>query len=182
VSNTDNVNIQYYVHTDWVWTDTNKRLTKERPDLSSERADSTGTALARPAATVNYRPVLSSERALQNNKPALVWRKCQGERKIGSGSRMGARYQDWLADWLSVVMWLRLRYSFDVLFYVVTPRSSRTHNSIIVWQCVRVGKKDIESREWRQLTTERLFLAQLVFPAIIACIAIREDCVLTQHH
>jgi hypothetical protein len=25
-----------------------------------------------PAATVNYRPVLSSERALQNNKPATV--------------------------------------------------------------------------------------------------------------
>jgi hypothetical protein len=31
-----------------------------------------GTALARPAITVNYRPVLSSERALQNNKPATV--------------------------------------------------------------------------------------------------------------
>jgi hypothetical protein len=31
-----------------------------------------GTALAKPAAPVNYRPVLSSERALQNNKPATV--------------------------------------------------------------------------------------------------------------
>jgi hypothetical protein len=54
--------------------------------------------------TVNYRPVLSSERALQNYKPATVWRKFQGESKVGRGSQMGA----WLADWLSVAMWLRL--------------------------------------------------------------------------
>jgi hypothetical protein len=53
--------------------------------------------------TVNYRPVLSSERALQNNKAATVWRKFQGERKIGHGSQMGAWHQDRLADWLSVV-------------------------------------------------------------------------------
>jgi hypothetical protein len=33
---------------------------------------SRGTAVARPAARFNYRPVLSSERALQNNKPATV--------------------------------------------------------------------------------------------------------------
>jgi hypothetical protein len=39
-----------------------------------------------PAATVNYRPVLSSERALQNNKPATVCWKFQGERRIGRGS------------------------------------------------------------------------------------------------
>jgi hypothetical protein len=38
-------------------------LTKDRPDISSERADLSGTALARTAATVNYRPDLSSERA-----------------------------------------------------------------------------------------------------------------------
>jgi hypothetical protein len=31
-----------------------------------------GLWLRGPAATVNYRPVLSSERALQNNKPATV--------------------------------------------------------------------------------------------------------------
>jgi hypothetical protein len=55
------------------------------------------------AATVNYRPVLSSERALQNNKPATVWRKFRGEIKIGHGSQMGAWHQDGLADWLSVV-------------------------------------------------------------------------------
>jgi hypothetical protein len=34
--------------------------------------ESRGTVLTRPASTVNYRPVLSSERALQNNKPATV--------------------------------------------------------------------------------------------------------------
>jgi hypothetical protein len=62
-------------------------LTKDRPDLSSERADPSVTALA--AATFNYRPVLSSERALQNNKQGLSKRKSQGERKIGRGSQMG---------------------------------------------------------------------------------------------
>jgi hypothetical protein len=38
-----------------------------------------------PALTVNYRPVLSSERALQNYKPSVFYRKFQGERKIGYG-------------------------------------------------------------------------------------------------
>jgi hypothetical protein len=67
--------------------------------------DSRVTALARPRSncTANYRPVLSSERALQNNKYATVWRKFQGERKTGCGSQMGAWHQDRLADWLSVV-------------------------------------------------------------------------------
>jgi hypothetical protein len=53
--------------------------------------------------TVNYRPVLSSEMALQNNEPQLSKRKSQGERKIGCGSQMGAWHQNGLADWLSVV-------------------------------------------------------------------------------
>jgi hypothetical protein len=60
------------------------------------------------AATVNYRPALSSESALQNNKPATVCRKSQGGRKIGRGSQMDAWHQDGLTDWLSVVMWLWL--------------------------------------------------------------------------
>jgi hypothetical protein len=48
------------------------------------------TALARPRSncTVNYRPVISSERALQNNKLATVQMKFQGERKIGRESQM----------------------------------------------------------------------------------------------
>jgi hypothetical protein len=46
--------------------------------------------------TVNYRPVLSSERALQNKKLATVWKKFQVERKIGRWSQMGAWHQDWL--------------------------------------------------------------------------------------
>jgi hypothetical protein len=50
------------------------------------------TALAKPRSnlTVNYRPFLSSERALQNTKAAAVYRKFHGERKIGQGSQMGA--------------------------------------------------------------------------------------------
>jgi hypothetical protein len=53
------------------------------------------TALARPRSNcvVNYRPVLSSEKALQNNKHATVWRKFQGERNIGHGSQMGTWHQ-----------------------------------------------------------------------------------------
>jgi hypothetical protein len=50
----------------YILTDHRLILTKDKPDLSSERADPSDTALA-TAATVNYRPVLSSERALQNN-------------------------------------------------------------------------------------------------------------------
>jgi hypothetical protein len=74
-----------YILTDYILI-----LTKDKPDLSSERAEPSGTALARPAATVNYRPVLSSRRALQNNKPQLSKRISQGERKIDHGSQMGA--------------------------------------------------------------------------------------------
>jgi hypothetical protein len=59
-------------------------------------------------ATVNYRPVLSSEWAPQNKKQQLSKGKSQGERKIGRGSQMGAWRHDGLADWLSVVMWLWL--------------------------------------------------------------------------
>jgi hypothetical protein len=53
-----------------------------------------------PAATANYRPVLSLERVLQNNKPATVYRQFLGERKIGRRSQMGAWHQDGLAYWL----------------------------------------------------------------------------------
>jgi hypothetical protein len=55
--------------------------TKDKPDPSSEKADPSGMHWRGPAATVNYRPVLLSERALQNNKPQLSTRKSQRERK-----------------------------------------------------------------------------------------------------
>jgi hypothetical protein len=60
----------------YIITDYRLILTKNRPDLSSEWAEPSVTALARPAATVNYRPVISSERALQNNKLANVLDGC----------------------------------------------------------------------------------------------------------
>jgi hypothetical protein len=106
VSNTDNVNIlcKYLMY---IMTDYRLILTKDRPDLSSERQTLAWLCWREPAATVNYIPVLSSERALQNNKLQLSKRKSQGE-KIGRGSHMGPWHQDWLADWLSVVMWLWL--------------------------------------------------------------------------
>jgi hypothetical protein len=52
----------------YIMTDYRLILTKDRSDLSSERTDPSVTALARTAATVNYRSVLSSERALQHAK------------------------------------------------------------------------------------------------------------------
>jgi hypothetical protein len=82
---TDNVNILCKYLT-YILADYSLILTKDIPDLSSERAVPSGTALARTSS----RPVLSSDRALQNNKPQLSKRKSQGERKIGRGSQMGA--------------------------------------------------------------------------------------------
>jgi hypothetical protein len=41
--------------------------------------------------------------------PYYNFRKSQGEWNIDRGSQMGAWHQDGLSDWLSVVMWLRLR-------------------------------------------------------------------------
>jgi hypothetical protein len=82
---------------------------KERYPTSRQRGQTLAWLRWRgPATTVNYRPVLSSERALQHNKQELSIRKSQGGRKIVRGSRMGAWHQDGLADWLSVVMWLWL--------------------------------------------------------------------------
>jgi hypothetical protein len=52
--------------------DKRRRLTKGRPNFSSERTDPVGLRWRKAAVTVNYRPVLSSERALQNNKPATI--------------------------------------------------------------------------------------------------------------
>jgi hypothetical protein len=52
----------------YILTDYTLILTKERPDLSSERADPSETALAR---TSTNSKLLSSDRALQNNKPLL---------------------------------------------------------------------------------------------------------------
>jgi hypothetical protein len=71
VSNADKINIlcKYLLY---ILTDNRLILTNDRSDLLSEKADPSGTALARTAATVNCRPALSLERALLNNKPATV--------------------------------------------------------------------------------------------------------------
>jgi hypothetical protein len=64
--------------------------TKDKPDLSSERADISETALTRTNSNskLQTRPLV--RRALQNNKPQQSKRKSQGEREIGHGSQMGA--------------------------------------------------------------------------------------------
>jgi hypothetical protein len=62
VSNADNVNIlcNYLVY---ILTDYRLILTKDRPDLSSERADTSVTALARASSNSNFqtRPLLREE-------------------------------------------------------------------------------------------------------------------------
>jgi hypothetical protein len=57
--------------------------------------------------TANYRSVLSSEKAsyMKNEESNYHSNKCN----IWSPAPRGARHQDELADWLSVIMWLRLR-------------------------------------------------------------------------
>jgi hypothetical protein len=57
--------------------------------------------------TENYRPVLSSDRVpyMKNEESNFHSNKCN----IWSLAPKGARHQDELADWQSVVMWLRLQ-------------------------------------------------------------------------
>jgi hypothetical protein len=89
-----------YVHTDWPWTDTNKKMTKDRPDLSSERVNRAWLQWRGPAATVNYRPVHSSERALQNYKPATA--KFKEKEKLVPGPGWGP---DTKTDWPPDCRW-----------------------------------------------------------------------------
>jgi hypothetical protein len=83
VSNIDNANIlcKYLMY---ILTDYRLILTKDwqKTDPNSRQRGQTlaGLRWPGPAATVNYRPILSSERALQNNKQQLSKRKSQGER------------------------------------------------------------------------------------------------------
>jgi hypothetical protein len=65
------------------------------------KRDRSGKAQKQLYSKLQIRPLVRE--ALQNNKPETVWRKLQGERKIGSGSQMGAWHKDGLADWLSVI-------------------------------------------------------------------------------
>jgi hypothetical protein len=92
VSNTDNVNI-LYEYLMYMLTDCRlilKKDTKDKPDFSSERADPSGTALARTSSNskLQNRPLVRE--GVTNNKPQLSKIKSQGERKIGHGSQMGA--------------------------------------------------------------------------------------------
>jgi hypothetical protein len=64
---------------EYILTDYRLILTKDTLALSSESADPRGLRWRGPAATVNYRPILSSEMTLQHNKPQLSKRKSQGE-------------------------------------------------------------------------------------------------------
>jgi hypothetical protein len=56
-----------------------------------------------PAAYTKDRPILSSERAPHRIKNVTVRRIPNGKKKSGRKPRMGALYQDRLANWPSVV-------------------------------------------------------------------------------
>jgi hypothetical protein len=61
---------------DWYW----QKTQKTDPACRQRGQTIAGLRWRGPAVTVNYRPVLSSERALQNNKLQLFKRKSQGEK------------------------------------------------------------------------------------------------------
>jgi hypothetical protein len=67
-----------------------------------------------PTAIVNNRPVISSERASYINKLATLWQKSESGPGPPDG---GARYQDTLGDWLSVVTNLILIYLEQFFYY-----------------------------------------------------------------
>jgi hypothetical protein len=143
VSNTDNVNIlckylMYILSIDWYWQKTGPTSRQKRQTLA-------GLRWRGPAATGNYRPVLSSERALQNNKQQLSKRKSQGERKIGRRFQLGAWHQDGLADWLSVVMWLWLW--LERVFRETWPFRLES----LKFETVKYGRESRESRARERL-------------------------------
>jgi hypothetical protein len=73
--------------------------TKDRPDLSLERADPSGTALARTSSNskLQTRPLVTD--GVQNNKPQLSKRKSQGEKKLVAVPRWAPETKtDWPTD------------------------------------------------------------------------------------
>jgi hypothetical protein len=147
VSNTDNVNTlcTYWLTIDWYW---------QKTDTTSSQRGQTRAGLRWRglAATVIYRPVLSSERALQNKKPATVLIKISRRKKNWSwvpDGRLTPRHQ----DCLSVVMWLwlwllELRISvpcFELLRYSIASTESdfsKQYSSahIRVWDAYKWGE------------------------------------------
>jgi hypothetical protein len=65
------------------------------------KSDCYGKALKPFYSNLQTRPLVKE--GAKNYKPATVYKKFQGERKIGHGSQTGAWHQDRLAHWLSVV-------------------------------------------------------------------------------
>jgi hypothetical protein len=83
--------------------------------------------------TVNYGPVLSSERPpyMKNKECNCHSNKCN----IWSLDPKGARHQDELADWPSVVMWLRLRTRERVRFVFIVSESLTGRESLRALVC-----------------------------------------------
>jgi hypothetical protein len=80
---------------------------------STDRRSQCDLKLSLRYCTANYRPVLSSERApyMRNKESNSHSNKCN----IWSLAPKGARHQHELADWPSVIMWLRLQLWFSLL-------------------------------------------------------------------
>jgi hypothetical protein len=86
--------------------------------------------------TANYRPILSSEWApyMKNKESNCQLNKCN----IWSPAPRGARHQDELAEWPSVVMWLWLwlRHTYT---HTLTHTRMRAHTYVLVVNVVSVS-------------------------------------------
>jgi hypothetical protein len=74
----------------YILTDYRRILTKDRPDLSSERTDPSGTSLARTSSNSKLQTCPLVRESATKYEEYLSKRKSQGERKIDFGSQMGA--------------------------------------------------------------------------------------------
>jgi hypothetical protein len=70
------------------------------------KSDYSGKAQKQLYSKLQTHPLVR-EGATKLQKRNCLKKKFQGDSKIGHESQMDAWHQDWLADWLSVVMWLR---------------------------------------------------------------------------
>jgi hypothetical protein len=101
--------------------------------------------------SANYGPVLSSERApyMKNKVSNCHSNKCS----IWSPAPKGARHQDELADWLSVVMWLWLDVSwFRLRDAARTSQSASTGATAYGAEGVLQSSKKLESSSVKTVT------------------------------
>jgi hypothetical protein len=118
--------------------------------------------------TLNYRPVLSSERAPYSKNKTIVTKK-RIRIKSGHGPQRGARYQDELVDWPSTVRWtqtqtqtrdiIQCRNSLvslatDSFLIRIMPHGVTQSNMLVTQKSTRVSQNRI--REPKRETSSRV--------------------------